>query len=149
MKILALDIGDVWTGTAISDPTATFARPYQTVKTTELEQFLAEKIKIENLEKIVVGHPKTLKGTESEQTKKIKEHKEKLEKKFSSVSWILWDERLTSKMAAKSKKRKSNTSSKKIRQAQAEDKIKSHSIAAAFILDSYLIYLQTNEKMQR
>jgi len=137
MKILALDMGDVWTGTAISDPTGTFARPYQTVKTKELEQFLAEKIEAENIEQIVVGHAKTLKGTESEQTKKIKTRAEELGLKFPTVSWVLWDERLTSKMAAKGRKRKT-----------AKDKLQSHSIAAAFILDSYLIYLQNNKKMQ-
>lgn len=138
MKILALDIGDVWTGTAISDPTATFARPYQTVSTKELEEFLAKTIETESLKEIVVGHPKTLKGTESEQTKKIKKEKEKLEKMFPSVSWILWDERLTSKMASRPSKRKKSK----------EDKIQSHSRAAAFILDSYLIYLQNKKKMQ-
>ena len=137
MKILALDIGDAWTGTAISDPTATFARPYQTVKTKELEQFLTKKIESESLKQIVVGHPKTLKGTESEQTKKIIAEKENLEKIFPTVVWILWDERLTSKMAAKTKKKKTK-----------EDKIHSHSIAAAFILDSYLIYLQNHKNMQ-
>ena len=137
MKILALDIGDQWTGSAISDPTGTFARPYQTVKSTELEQLLAEKIKSENIQQIVVGHPKTLKGTESEQTKKIVAEKNRLEKIFPSVTWVLWDERLTSKMAAKTKRKKTK-----------ESKLQAHSIAAAFILDSYLIYLQNQKNMQ-
>lgn len=137
MKILALDIGDRWTGTAISDPLKMFARPYETVKTAELEQFLQRTIEQENLVAIVVGDPKTLRGTESEQTKKIKKQKEQLEKKFSTVSWHLWDERLTSKMAARIKKEKTK-----------EDKLKGHSIAAALILESYLSYLQNRKNMQ-
>jgi len=141
MKILALDIGDQWTGSALSDPTKTFARPYQTVKSKELDQFLTEKIKTEHIETVVYGHPKTLKGTESEQTKKIKQEKERLEKKFPSVAWILWDERLTSKFAQSASPRTKRKKSK-------EDKIKSHSVAAAFILDSYLIYLQNRKNTE-
>ena len=75
MKILALDIGDKWTGTAVSDPLGIIARPYKTVETKELEIFLSETIGSENIEKIIVGYPKTMRGTESEQTKKIRELK--------------------------------------------------------------------------
>jgi len=140
MKILALDIGDRWTGSAISDPLGMFARPYRTVATTELESFLTEVIEQENIKRIVVGHPKTLRGTESEQTKKIKAHKQELEKKFTMVTWELWDERLTSKMAGA-------TPGQRGKKSKA-DKLRSHSIAAAFILDSYLSYLQNQKNMQ-
>lgn len=136
MRILALDIGDRWTGSAISDPLKMFARPYKTVKTNELEHFLEQTITQEKIEAIVVGHPKTLRGTESEQTKKTKEHKKRLEKLFPTISWHLWDERLTSKMAARIKKEKTK-----------EDKLKGHSIAAALILESYLSYLQNRKNI--
>ena len=36
MKILALDIGDRWTGVAISDPLGILPRPYDTIKTAEI-----------------------------------------------------------------------------------------------------------------
>ena len=134
MKILALDVGDKWTGTAISDPLGMFARPYKTVETKDLQNFLSEVIKKENVKKIVVGYPKTMKGTESQQTKKVKELADKLEKKFDVVQWKLWDERLSSKRAATVKKAKTK-----------EDKKFSHSIAAAFILDSFLMYLQSRK----
>ena len=136
MKIMALDIGDRWVGTAISDPLKMFARPYKTVRAHELEIFIKETIKSESIIIIVVGHPKTMRGTESEQTKKIVYEKEKLEKIFPCIKWVLWDERLTSKMATGLKKEKTK-----------EDKIKSHSIAAALILDSYLSYLQSQKNM--
>jgi len=137
MKILALDVGDRWTGTAISDPTGTFARPHQTIKTKDIKQFIVDTIQQEQLQQIVVGHPRTLGGKKSEQTTKTENLKTELEKQFPHVEWILWDERLTSKMAAKTKKKKTK-----------EDKLKSHSIAAAFILDSYLIYLQKNKSVK-
>jgi len=136
MKMLALDVGDKWTGSAISDPLGILARPYKTVSTAELEIFLSETIGSENIKKIVVGYPKTMRGTESEQTKKIKEVKEKLEKIFDAVPWVLWDERLSSKRAASVKKAKTK-----------DDKKMSHSVAAAFILDSYLTFVQAQKSL--
>lgn len=129
MTILGLDLGDVWTGTALSDPLGITATPYQTIRTTELVDFLKQTIEKEKPERIVVGYPRTLKGTESEQTKKIVAHKELLEKQFPEVQWVLWDERLSSKQAASLKKSK------------REDKTVIHSKAAAFILMGYLDHL--------
>jgi putative Holliday junction resolvase len=131
MKIVGLDIGDVWTGTAISDALGMFARPLQTVETKNLIYFLQEFLAKEKIEKIVVGHPRTMKGTSSDQTKKVEATKNELEKLFAHISFILWDERLSSQRAGTLKKGHTK-----------EDKIKSHSIAAAFILQSYLQFAQ-------
>lgn len=128
-KILALDIGDVWTGTALSDESGILARPYQTVKTVQLEDFLTNILAKETIKTIVVGYPWTMRGTISEQTRKVQQAKEQLEQKFNMVSWVLWDERLTSKRAQMLKKK-----------AAEETKYDEHSLAAAFILDSYLEY---------
>ncbi len=129
MKILALDTGDVWTGVAISDGRAIIAQPYETIKANKLIDFLQTTLAKEQIETIVVGHPKTMRGTESEQTKKVVALVEQLKQQFPDISWVLWDERLTSKQAAALKKIKTK-----------EDKIKSHAIAAALILSSYLEY---------
>ena len=132
MKILSLDLGDQWTGSAISDNMQIIASPYKTIETKNLNSFLEETIKKENLQKIIIGYPKTMKGTLSEQTKKTIDMKNKLEQKFNTIEWILWDERLTSKMASNIKKTKNK-----------EEKLKLHSIAAALVLESYLDYLKT------
>jgi len=136
MKILALDVGDVWTGSAISDALGILARPYKTVPTAELELFLSETIGSERIQTIIVGYPKTMRGTESAQTKKVEEMKNKLEQQFDTVEWRLWDERLSSKRAASVKQAKTK-----------EDKKMSHSIAAAFILDSYLTFIQAQKSL--
>lgn len=136
MKILALDIGDMWTGSAISDPLGMFARPYHTTKSKSLIEFITQVIKKENIQTIIVGHPRTMRGTKSAQTQKVEATKEQLEKQFPSVFWKLWDERLSSKRALDKKKG-----------ITKEDKIHSHSIAAAFILDSYLSYLQNKKNL--
>ncbi len=134
-KILALDIGDQWTGTALSDSLGFTAQPYETVPTAQLKKFIAKIVQKEQLKEIVIGYPITLRGTESLQTKKIVAKKKELEETFPTLSWQLWDERLTSKQAATIKKAKTK-----------EEKLQSHSIAAAVILQTYLEYLYQQSK---
>lgn len=134
MKILALDIGDRWTGLAISDPLGILPRPYDTVKTAELFTSLEKIIDKERISTIVVGLPTTLRGTESEQTKKVLEMTETLKNLFPAIEWKMWDERLTSKQAASIKSIKTK-----------EDKLRSHAIAAAIFLSSYLEYKRFHE----
>lgn len=128
MKILALDLGDQWTGTALSDALGILARPYQTVTTPLLIQFLEKIFKEEKISTIVVGYPKTMQGNESQQTKTIVAMKESLEKQFPEKIWALWDERLTSKQAGSL-------------QSNKGDKQRIHSLAAALILESYLMHV--------
>ena len=133
MKILALDIGDRWTGVAISDPLGILPRPYDTFKSSELIVQLQKTITKEYISTIVVGLPTTLRGTESEQTKKVRDTVDELKTHFPNVSWEFWDERLTSKQAAGMKSIKTK-----------EDKLKSHAIAAAIFLSTYLDYRRIN-----
>jgi putative Holliday junction resolvase len=135
MKILALDIGDVWTGTALSDALGMFAKPYQTTETKNLNAFLRDLFLKETIETIIIGHPRTMKGTSSDQTKKVEEAKGTLEKEFPAKKFIFWDERLSSKRADALKKATTK-----------EEKIKSHSIAAAFILESYLQFARPTQE---
>src|SRR5580692_1499475 len=105
MKILALDLGDKWVGSAISDPLGITCKPYQTIDIEQLHVFLEKVLSTENVTTIVVGNPKTVSsGGESDQTKKTVLLKEELEKKYSTwqereIAWVLWDERLSSKRA--------------------------------------------------
>lgn len=127
MKLAGLDIGDVWTGIAISDAAQMFARPHSTTHTKELIPALIELVKKEQISAIVVGYPKTMRGTISDQTKLVQAQFEELKTLFGMIEWVLWDERLSSRRADTLKK------------AQTKDaKIASHAIAAAFILSSYL-----------
>jgi putative Holliday junction resolvase len=130
MKIIGLDLGDQWTGVAISDSLGFFARPLQTVTTADLDPALAELIEKERVNTIIVGLPRTMKGTQSEQTNKVISHADQLKKKFPQITWIMWDERLSSKRAQAVKPSRTK-----------EEKLQSHAIAAAFILQSYLDHL--------
>jgi len=126
MKIIALDLGDRWTGIAISDPLRIIARPLETVETKKLVSFLTDLLAQEKIETIIVGYPKTLRGTESAQTKAVIAQFEKLREKFPQASWLLWDERLTSKHA------------QKLAKGTRESKLLVHARAAALILTTYL-----------
>lgn len=127
MKTIALDIGDKWTGVALSDPLGILARPHTTTKTSELLSFLENIFAAENISVAIVGLPTTLRGTQSEQTKKIITTTQNLEKLFPTITWKMWDERFTSRQAASIKPSKSKA-----------DKLQSHAIAAALILSGYL-----------
>jgi putative holliday junction resolvase len=133
MKILALDLGDQWVGVALTDISRILARPHTTVPFKELHSFLSKILEDEPINIVVVGYPQTLKGTESDQTKKVVSQKEDLEKEFPSADWVLWDERLSSKQA--------QTVGKK------GDKLHIHAKAAAVILDGYLAHLRFKEEM--
>lgn len=135
-KYLSLDLGDAWTGIAISDALGIVARPYKTVASEKLLQELKKILTEEPIGTIIVGYPKTMKGLESDQTRKVVAEKELLEKTFSreypTLSWLLWDERLSSKRATAVKIEQGKKTKTK------EDKLQNHAIAAAFILDSFL-----------
>ncbi len=127
MKILALDLGDQWTGVAISDPLHIVARPLTTIPTTNLIEFLTAIIEEERITTIVLGYPKTLKGKESYQTLKISAMGDQLKVAFPTITWLWWDERFTSKQAASI-----------IRPKNKEDKLSTHAVAAALLLMGYL-----------
>jgi putative Holliday junction resolvase len=130
-KIIALDLGERWTGIAISDATRMVARPVTTVKRAELMIALAEVIKRERITTVVVGMPLTLKGTESAQTLTTKQALEDFKQAMPEITWVAWDERLSSKRAQALKSPKT-----------PEEKLKAHAVAAAFILESYLHFLR-------
>ena len=131
MKVLALDLGDIWTGTALSDALKILAKPYKTFKTIDLLTTLSELVHQEPVDTILIGYPRTMKGTESLQTKKVLEQKEMIARLLPHLKIILWDERLSSKTARMIQGKKSRTDT-----AQHE-----HSIAAAVILQTYLEFL--------
>src|SRR3989338_7926185 len=127
MKIMALDLGDAWVGVALSDPLRFFAKPFKTVAANILEEFLSKTLYEEKVSIVVVGYPKTMQGTESDQTRLVVATKEKLEQLHPQLQWILWDERLSSKQARQLRNPKNK-----------EEKLLQHAIPATIILESYL-----------
>ena len=133
---MALDIGDVWVGIAMSDGAGISCRPYTTVKFGELEDKIKELLSQEDIKTVIVGHPVTIKGESSAQTKRIEKIFRDLKNKFQDldekkINWILWDERFSTKRAVSVMQGKS-------KKTRSKESTKEHAIAAAFILQSYL-----------
>lgn len=101
MRILGLDYGSKTVGVAISDPMLITAQGLEIIrresegKIRKTYQRIEEICKEYNVEKIVLGHPKNMDGTDGERAFKTIEFKEALERR-TGLPVILWDERLTS-----------------------------------------------------
>ena len=101
MKVLALDYGAARTGVAVSDATGTVARPLAIVERAAAEKGLervAELIRAEAPERVVVGLPLTLRGEHGAQARETERFVERL-RALVDVPVELYDERFTSVLA--------------------------------------------------
>ena len=99
-RVLAVDVGGRRTGLAISDATGTLARPLEVLETpdplvpvlTAIARFAAED---DGLTAVVVGVPKRLDGSPTDQTPRVTAFVAALRKR-TAIPVITQDERLTS-----------------------------------------------------
>ncbi|MFC1693942.1 Holliday junction resolvase RuvX [Candidatus Latescibacterota bacterium] len=101
MRILAVDYGERRTGLAVSDELGITAQGLDTIEVKDEEEIpalVAECAKNLRVERIVVGLPLNMDGTESEKSIKVRKFGEKLGEK-TSVPVVFWDERMTSLQA--------------------------------------------------
>ncbi len=104
MRVLALDYGSARCGCAISDPTGTLATPIEPVlrpATRRGMTRLAELVDERGVERVVVGLPVTLRGTDSDQTREARAFADALRDRLGSVPVELYDERFTTAIAAR------------------------------------------------
>ncbi|MBT3690558.1 Holliday junction resolvase RuvX [bacterium] len=99
-KILGIDYGESKVGLAISDSDTKLAVPLEIIKNEELEDKIKYFIDKELVEKIVIGLPISLDGTDTEQTKVVREYISYLKENFK-VEIIPQDERLSTKEASR------------------------------------------------
>ena len=103
-RIPAIDYGDKKVGLALSDPMKIIAKPYKTIMNNSKESLLNDinqVIELKDVNEIVVGLPKTLKNTYSEQTYKVKDFIDYITKSLD-INIVVVDERLSSIEAKKS-----------------------------------------------
>jgi putative Holliday junction resolvase len=101
VKVLALDYGSARTGVAVSDPTGTLARPLGVVERAATKNGLVELERLareEEVERIVVGLPLTLRGERGEQAAETERFVEAL-RGAVGVPVELYDERFTTDLA--------------------------------------------------
>jgi putative Holliday junction resolvase len=125
VKVLALDYGSARTGVAVSDPTGTVARPLGVVERAATEDGIARLVELaraEDVERIVVGLPITLRGEHGAQAEETDRFVALL-RAATDLPVESFDERFTTKLA------------------EANDtRADQDAVAAAHLLSSYLTW---------
>ncbi len=98
-RLLAIDYGKKRVGIAVSDPLQIIANGLTTVEAHKIFDFLKEYFEKEDVEKVIVGHPKQMNNEDSENMSRIKQFVDKLSKLYPNLNIEYYDERFTSKMA--------------------------------------------------
>ena len=137
MRVLCLDVGSKTIGVAVSDPLGWTAQPILTIKRTTQE---ADRREIERLiqeyevDKIVVGLPLRMDGSEQQEAAGVRKFVEKVTEWSKGIPIVLWDERLST-VAAERSLIEADLSREKRRKVINQ-------MAAVFILQGYLDSLQ-------
>lgn len=131
-RIMGIDFGLVRVGLAIADPLRLFATPYGTFTRKEAISRLVDVRDREGLERIVLGWPLRLDGTEGETVSLVRKFERQVEGALPGVPIVRWDERYTSVMAERAVR-----SSGRRRTVRSE-KHRIDAAAAAILLQSYL-----------
>lgn len=98
-RILAIDYGKKRCGIAVTDPLKLIAHALETVPTAELEAYLADYMRREEVEAVVIGLPLQMDATPSESTRYIEPFVRRLGKLYPKLQIERVDERFTSKIA--------------------------------------------------
>lgn len=134
-RILAVDYGLRRLGVALSDPTATIARPLTTLLRRPGKrppvQAILDLCAEHDVEAIVVGLPLTLAGDDSDWTREVREFASRLETR-SGLPVALVDERLSSVAAERAVRGIG------LRKQAREERARVDASAAALILQAYL-----------
>jgi putative holliday junction resolvase len=131
-RIMALDYGTKRTGVAVTDPFKIIASPLTTIASSDLRPWLKLYFEKEVVERIIIGLPFALDGTDTHATKPVRDMVRLLKKDFPHIPIETVDEQFTSKMAvqtlvASGLKKKERQNKKLIDQT-----------AAAIMLQDYL-----------
>ena len=98
-RILAIDYGKKRTGLAVTDELQIIANGLTTVATTSLEAYILDYVKREPVERIIVGLPKQMNNTPSENMCRITPFVNRLRNILPEIPVEYHDERFTSVLA--------------------------------------------------
>jgi len=132
MRIMAIDYGDVRTGFAVSDASATLAGEAWVLSAKnprEVAETIARGAIERSVTLIVVGYPKNMDGSEGARAKKSAALAELIRTKCD-IEVILWDERMTTISAHRILSDSGRYGKKRKKTVDA--------VAASLILESYL-----------
>lgn len=133
-RILSIDYGAARTGIAITDELQITAQGLETIFSNGSDKVIlrrvAELVEQYNIEKIVIGNPINMDGSESERSELTNKFVHKLKSRFNNIEIIKVDERLTTVEAHKT-----------MNFLNVKNKAKRNivdTIAATYILESYI-----------
>lgn len=140
MKMMAIDFGDARTGVAMCDPLEMLASPFKVIKQRDIAKLVDEIALIareQNVERIVVGYPKNMDGSNGERAAKTETLMNKL-KLVTNLDVVLWDERNTTVLAHKILKDNEVFGKKRKNIVDA--------VAAVLILENYIKFKKSRER---
>lgn len=132
MRILGIDYGDARVGVAVSDLLGMTAQGVKTIKNTGIKRLLSELGEVlteYKPEKVVIGLPKNMDGSEGFRAEATYKFAKKLKTVYDGEI-VFWDERLSSVGAARYLN-ETNTRGKKRKNVL-------DTVAACIILEGYL-----------
>ncbi|MEN9340554.1 MAG: hypothetical protein RIQ62_1866 [Bacteroidota bacterium] len=98
-RLLAIDYGKKRCGLAVSDPLQIIATGLATVETRELLAYLRTYFFKEEVERVLIGMPMSLRNQATDATPLVESFIKVFQQKFPLMPLVLLDERFTSKMA--------------------------------------------------
>ncbi len=101
-RILSIDYGSKRTGLAVTDPLKIIAGGLTGIHTKELENYLFEYFKKEQVELVIIGHPTNWDDSDTHATPLVQAFINRFKKVFPTMPILKVDERYTSKMASQS-----------------------------------------------
>ncbi len=126
-RIISIDYGSKRTGLAVTDQYKTIATGLAGIHTKDLEAFLTDYFKKEEVELVIIGHPVNWDNSDTHATPLVQAFINRFKKIFPHILIEKADERFTSKMAVQSMKKK-----------HRQNKNLVDEIAATIMLQQYL-----------
>ncbi len=144
-RVLGIDYGERRVGLALSDPTATLAQPLPPLLRRKGKrppvQALLDLAREHAVDRIVVGLPLSLEGTDTAWTTEVRAFAAKLAER-AGLPVALLDERLTSVMAERAVRALG------LKRSQREEKTRIDTAAAVLILQLFLDRARRNAPVQ-
>jgi len=131
-RIIGIDYGRKRVGVAVSDPLGIFASPLDCVSGAKIIEYLKNYAVKETVKLFVVGYPKNLDNTPSENLKFVDAFLKNLRKAFPDTPVELEDERFTTTLAHRA------MIDGGMKKSDRREKGNADKISAVLILQSYL-----------
>ena len=132
-RLLSIDYGSKRSGLAVTDPMQIIATGLTGLHTKNLETYLIDYFKIEEVEKVIIGHPTNLDDSDTPATPLVQAFINRFKKIFPHTPIIKVDERFTSKMASRSMVESG------MKKKDRQNKNLVDEIAATIMLQDYLL----------